>query len=92
MGEGFVGGEAEAGVAHRQGEGVAASEVLRDFHCSLAHAEEHGDSFVDGAGRKLVEPAVADAPGRERCDAEGKIRKEFFADFDQQIAIQGVFA
>jgi len=91
-GEGFVGGEAEAGGAGWGSEVVAVCEIACDFASAGTHAEEHGNGFVDGAGRKPGEPTVTDTPGGKCGDAERKIQRELFADFDEEIAVEGVFA
>jgi hypothetical protein len=57
-----------------------------------AHAEEHGDGFVDGSGRKLGKPWVADAPRGEGGDGERHGGREFAADVPEERGVETVGA
>ena len=70
MRERFIGREAEAGAAGGYGKFLAGVEEGDDIGGVGAETEKHGDGFVDGAGRKICEPGIADAPGGEGGDGE----------------------
>jgi len=57
-----------------------------------AHAEEHGYGFVDGGGRKLGEPGIANAPGGESGDGERKRGWEFAANVLEESGVKGLGA
>src|SRR4029077_5791440 len=90
--ERFVDGEAEAAAAGRDGEIVAGGKKFCAVAGVQAHAEEHGYGFVDGSGRKLSEPGIADAPGREGSDGKRKPWWEFAADVPKESGVKGMGA
>ncbi len=56
------------------------------------HAEEHGNGFVDGSGRKLGKPGIADAPGSEGRDGERHRGRKLAADVLEERGVESVSA
>lgn len=51
---------------------IAGAEELGDVAGVRAHAEKHGDGFVNRAGGELLQPRIANAPGSEGGDGKRK--------------------
>lgn len=66
------------------------SQEMHNVRGIRAHAEKHGDGFVDGVGRDLGEPGIANAPGGQSSDREGDRREDFATNILKQSGIKSV--
>jgi hypothetical protein len=61
---------------------------MADYKLFVAHGKKHGDSFVH---REIVNPAVTDAPRRQRRDGDGIGGAEAAAEFCKELGIESAF-
>jgi hypothetical protein len=90
--EWFVRGEAKAATAGGVGEIDVGVKKFCDVGGVGAHAKEHGDGFVDGSGRKLGKPGIADALGSEPRDGKRERSGELTADVLKERGVESVGA
>jgi hypothetical protein len=61
---------------------------MADYELFVAHGKKHRDSFVY---REIVNPAITDAPRRQRRDGDGIGRAEMDAKFGEELRVERAF-